>query len=323
MKGKSRYTWIGDLSKEVLDDLAASAPNLQLLNIALFDDTSFNISDLKELKDLLGLKILEGPELTQINLDGIQEFDQLTSLEININSGSIDEIDLTPLANHPELTVVTIACPAKRLKGLEAFNSIPNLQSIGFYSLDVPEIDLTALSSCRNLESIYMGDLGQENPTGPYRISLPKNSSLKIVELSECYSEELQVELDFSFLQGLDSLDSLALVNCNLTTFNFKQIVSLKRIGKIDLTNNKITHLDLTPIIDKPMFTERALGEPSFSIDEDVVIKIAKSREKEVIHFINLPDRIIDDHEGSFAIEYEFGHKWLKNIIDSHDVEWI
>ena len=71
------------------------------------------------------------------------------------------------------------------------------------------------------------------------------------------------------------------------------------------------------------MFTERALGEPSFSIDEEVVIQIAKSKEKEVIALIGKPDEIVEDHKGSFAIEYEFGHKWLKNVIDSHDVEWI
>ena len=323
MKGKSRYTLVSDLKREVLEDLVAATPNVQLLNIALFDDTTFNISDLSELKDLLGLKLLEGPELTSISLEGIQEFNQLTGLEINVNSAGIDEIDLTPLLNHPELAVITISCPAKNLKGLDAFNTIPNLQSIGLYSLDIHEIDLTSLTSCKKLESIYMGDLGQENPTVPYKISLPKNSSLKIVEISECYSEELRVELDFSFLEGLESLDSLALVNCNLTNFDFNQISSLKRIGKIDLTNNKITHLDVTPIIAKPMFTERALGEPSFSIDEEVVIQIAKSKEKEVIALIGKPDEIVEDHKGSFAIEYEFGHKWLKNVIDSHDVEWI
>jgi len=323
MKGKSRYTWIGNLTQEVLEDLTAAAPNVQLLNIALFDDTSFNISDLKELKDLIVLKILEGSELTKINLDGIRDFDQLTTLEINVNSGNIEEIDLTPLSNHPELAVVTIACPAKTLKGLDALNTIPKLQSIGFYSLDIPGIDLTSLTSCKNLESIYMGDLGQENPTEPYRILLPKNPSLKIIELSECYSEELKVEIDFSLLEGLDSLDSIALVNCNLTSFDFNQIASLKRIGKMDLTNNRITHLDLTPIIEKPMFTERALGESSFSIDEDVVIQIAKRKEKEVVASIGKPDKVEEDHNGSFAIEYEFGHKWLKNVIDSHDVEWI
>ena len=323
MKGKSRYTLVSDLKREVLEDLVAATPNVQLLNIALFDDTTFNISDLSELKDLLGLKLLEGPELTSISLEGIQEFNQLTGLEINVNSAGIDEIDLTPLSNHPELAAITISCPVKQLKGLEALNTIPNLQSIGLYSLDIPEIDLTSLSSCKNLESIYMGDLGQENPTYPYKITLPKNSSLKIIEFSECYSEELKVDIDYTFLEGLESLDSLALVNCNLISFDFNQIASLKRIGKIDLTNNKITHLDLTPIIATPMFTERALGEPPFSIDEEVIIQIAKSKEREVIAQFGKPDEIVEDHEGSFAIEYEFGHKWLKNAIDSHEVEWI
>jgi len=81
--------------------------------------------------------------------------------------------------------------------------------------------------------------------------------------------------------------------------------------------------LDVTPILTMPMFTEEALGEPPFVVDEDVVIQIAKSREQDAIDIIGCPNKIIDGYDGSFAIEYEFGHKWLKNIIDSHSIEWI
>jgi hypothetical protein len=269
------------------------------------------------------LKLLESPDLKEINLDGIHEFDQLTGIEISINSDNIKEIDITPLANHPELSSVTIGCPVKEIKGLEALKAIPNLQAVGFYSLDVSDIDLTQLSECKKLEILNMGDLGPENPSAPYRITLPKNPSLKVIEISECFSEDLQVEIDFSFLKSLESLDSFSLVNCNLTSFDFSTISSLKRIGKIDLTSNKITHLDITPIIDMPMFTEKALGEPPFVVDENVIIQIAKNREQDVIDIIGQSDRIVDDHKGSFAIEYEFGHKWLKNLLDTNKVEWI
>ena len=313
----------GSLTKEVVEDIVAAAQHVQILTIEILDDTSFDLSILKELKDLLTLKIEEGPDLTHIKLDGIQEFDLLTGLEININPESIEEIDLTPLANHPTLHAVTIAGPVKNLKGLEVLKTMPNFGSIGLYSLDVSEIDLTALSGCEKLESVYMGDIGPENPTKPYKVTLPKQVPLKILEISECFSDELELEIDFSFLEGFVSLDSLSLVNCNLTSFDLNAISSLKRIGKIDLSNNKITHLDLTPILEMPMFTENALGEPPFLIDEDVVIQIAKNNEQDAIEIIGRPDKVIEDHDGSFAVDPEFGHKWVKHVIDSHTVEWI
>lgn len=323
IKGLSRITYSGSLTKEVVEDIVAAAPHVQILNIEIFDDTSFELSILKELKDLLMLKILEGTNLNHIKLEGIQELDLLTGIEVNVNPESIEEIDLTPLANHPSLHSVTIAGPVKNLKGLEALNTMPKFESIGLYSLNVSELDLTALSGCKNLESIYMGDIGPENPTKPYKVTLPNHIPLKVLEISECYSDDLKLDIDFSFLEGLDSLDSLCLANCNLTSFDFRATSSLKRIGKVDLSNNKITHLDITPILEIPMLTEKALGEPIFVVDEDVVIQIAKSKEQEAIEIIGRPDKVIEDHRGSFAVDPEFGHKWVKHIIDSHKVEWI
>lgn len=323
IKGLSRFTYSGTLTKEVVEDIVAAAPHVQILNIEVFDNTSFELSILKELKYLLMLKILEGPDLTHIKLEGIQDLDLLTSFEITVNPESIEEIDLTPLANHPNLHSVIIAGPVKNLKGLEVLNTIPNFGSIGLYSLGVLELDLTALSGCKNLESVYMGDIGPENPTKPYKVTLPKQVPLKVLEISECYSDDLKLEIDFSFLEGLDSLDSLCLANCNLTSFDFSAISSLKRIGRIDLSNNKITHLDITPISEISMFTEKALGESPFVIDEEVIIQIAKNKERELQEINSRPDRVIEDHDGHFAIEYEFGHQWIRKLFANHTVEWI
>lgn len=324
IRGLSRITIADPLTTEVIEDIVAAAPEVQMLYIDVLEDTSVDLALLKELKDLLILEIREGPNLRQINLEGIQELNLLTRIEINVNpEGDVEEIDLIPLANHPDLSVVTIACPVKNLKGLEALKTIPNFQSLGFYSLDVSELDLSALTGCKQLESIYLGDLGPENPTKPYKITLPKHVPLKILEISECFSDDLELEIDFSFLEGVVSLDSLSLVNCNLTSFDFSVLSSLKRIGRLDLSNNKITHLDITPILEIPTFTEKALNEPSFVIDSEVIIQIAKNKENAVKKIISRPDRVVEDHDGSFAIEYEFGHQWIRKLVDTHSIDWI
>ncbi|MHA2200446.1 MAG: hypothetical protein ACXABN_11235 [Candidatus Thorarchaeota archaeon] len=324
IKGLVRITLTGNLDKELVEDIVAVAPQVQILNLDILENTSVDIALLKELKDLQILKIREGSSLKHIKLDGVQELDLLTAIEININpEESIEQIDLGPLSKNQELYAVTVAGPFKELNGLEALKMIPNMGSIGLYSLDVSELDLSPLSGCEKLESIYLGDLGPENPTKPYVLTLPRNIPLKILEVSECYSEELELEFDFSFIQDIKSLDSLKLKNCNLSYFDFNSISSLERLGSINLSENKITHLDITPMIGIPTFTKKALGNSPFVIDHNVVIKIEKKKQDEVSKLLEMPDVVVEDHDGSFAIEYEFGHQWLKTLLEKHTVEWI
>ena len=322
-KGLFRITIADSIDKELVEDIVAAAPEIQMLYIDVLEDISIDIALLKELKDLLSLEIREGPNLQNIKLDGIQELGLLHRIEINVNpERSIEEIDLTPLANHPELKVVTIACPTKKMKGLTALKTISNLESIGLYSLDVPELDLSTLTGCRKLESIYLGDIGPERPIKPYRLILPRNIQLKILEVSGCYSENLVLEIDFAFVRDIESIDSLVLKNCNLTSFDFRVVSSLKRIGRIDLSENKITHLNITSILETPTYTENALGEPPFVIDSEVIIQIEKKRERDIPKVLAQPDAIIEDHKGCYAIACEFGHQWLKKLLDTHTIEW-
>jgi hypothetical protein len=189
--------------------------------------------------------------------------------------------------------------------------------------LDVEELDLSSLSGCKKLESLYIGDLGPENPTRPYELTMPRNVPLKLVEITDCFSKDLELNVDFSFIEGIEALDSLKFRNCNLSSFDFSTIASLDRIGSIDLSENRIDHLDITPVLEKPTFTEKALGEFPFVIDPGVTIQIEKKKESEVPQILKLEDRVIEDHDGHFAIEYEFGHQWLKILLETHPVEWI
>jgi hypothetical protein len=168
-----------------------------------------------------------------------------------------------------------------------------------------------------------MGDMGPETPTQPYRITLPRDIPLKVLEMKGCYSDDLVLEIDFSLIHDLIAIDQLALTGCNLHSFDFDVLKPLARIGSIDFSENMISHLDITPILEKPTFTERALGRPPFVLDTDVIIQIDKKMESELPKILKQPDRIIDDHDGEFAIEYEFGHQWVQKLLDTHSVEWI
>ncbi len=324
MKGLHRITIADSYNLELVEDIVAAAPEVQVLTIEITEGKSFDLSLLRELEDLLLLKITEGPYLKKITLDGIQEFEHLTGIEINVNPESpIEDIDLTPLASHPELYSVTIACPLKKLSGLEILKSLPKLGSIGLYSLDNSELDLSVLSGCKTLTSIYLGDLGPENPTKPYLVTLPKDIPLKVFQINGCYSSEIDLNIDFSIFQNLEAIDRLELTDCQLKSFDLNVLSPLSRIGSINLSKNNIGHLDISGILEKPMFTEQALGEPPFLLDSNVILEIPKKMKDEIPNILGIPDREFEEHDGEFAIDPEFGHQWLKKLLDDHPVEWI
>ncbi|MGY5853777.1 MAG: hypothetical protein RTU92_09445, partial [Candidatus Thorarchaeota archaeon] len=85
IKGLVRFTITDSFDKELVEDIVAAAPEAQVLTIDILEGAIFDISLLSDLKDLLLLKITEGPFLQQIKLEGIQEFEFLTGIEINVN----------------------------------------------------------------------------------------------------------------------------------------------------------------------------------------------------------------------------------------------
>ena len=312
------------LNQELVEDILASAPKANFLQFDVLEDKSFDTTLLMSIPDIERLKILEGNFLEEINLKGLGDMKYLLEFELNvIPQKSLDELNLTPLAGHEEIKVITVACPAQKLI-LENLNTCRNLQSIGLYTLDLEELDLSPLSGTKVLESIFIGDFGKNiDEPQTFSITLPKNIPLKLLNISEAINTKLQVEIDFSFLEGLQAMDEISLRNCNFVTFDLSNLTALERIGRIDLTNNPMTHLDITPLIEMPMYTEKALGETPFVIDESVVIQIEKSRKEDIERILELPDVILDYHDGHFAIEYEFGHQWLKTLMTEHEIQWI
>jgi hypothetical protein len=84
-KGQSSITIADSLTPELVEDIEFAAPEVQLLYIDVIEDTTFDLSLLNNLGNLIGLEIREGSNLQEISLDGVQDLELLMKIEINVN----------------------------------------------------------------------------------------------------------------------------------------------------------------------------------------------------------------------------------------------
>ncbi|MHA2424661.1 MAG: hypothetical protein ACXAEF_07720 [Candidatus Thorarchaeota archaeon] len=323
-KDKIALTIADPLDDELLEDLLIAAPEIADLQFDVLEDDIFDTRLLSGLDDIFRLKILEGPNLKEINLSGLADLKYLQFFELNVSPDeSLAEIDMTSLAGHEEIKVITIACPTRVLK-LEGLNRCPQLTGMGFYTLDFETLDLSPLSETKELESIFICDFGREID-GPQKFEIipPKNVPLKLLNIQDAVNEKLELVIDWSFLDSREAMDEITIKNCSINTFDLTNLTALERLGNLDLTDNSIEQLNITPIITMPMFTEKALGRVPMALDDSVTLQIDKTREQDIEKILELPDVILDYHDGHYAIEYEFGHQWLRKLMQEHKVEWI
>lgn len=179
MKDLHRIVIADRLDDDLSEDILASAPEVQVLTLHLLDTEYVDLTLLSKLDALLTLCLDEGEEVTCIDLTGVERLKELVSFELNLAPlKPLKSLSLSPLRSHPEIRVVTIACPVKEIYDLDALATIPNLESVGFYALGQSQIDLTPLSNpvSKHLESIFLGDLGRVGCNDsfiPYRSAGP------------------------------------------------------------------------------------------------------------------------------------------------------
>ncbi|MBD3407351.1 MAG: hypothetical protein GF411_14635 [Candidatus Lokiarchaeota archaeon] len=322
-KDKSEISIAHGLNQELVEDILAVNPDIQILQFELLTDTKFETELLSHFKSLIQIGVWGGTSLKEVDLKGLSDVKSLVKFVLSIQpTNGIDKVDISPLGNLDNLEIVNILCPLRKLIGLEKLGNCPNLYALQLASLDVDNLDLSRLSGS-GIKSLHINDLGKQYPTQPYIIKMPRNIPLSEFVVSQCYSPELKVEIDFSWIEDVEAIDNLTLSQCNLSSFDLNVLSPLRRIGSIDLTENEFTHLDITPILDKPMFTEKTFTESVFKVDENVMIQIDKTKQDEIDSLIAKEDTMIEEHQGYLTVLPEFGHHWLEDLIEKHDVEWI
>ncbi|MFW9920331.1 MAG: hypothetical protein ACFFED_12080, partial [Candidatus Thorarchaeota archaeon] len=211
----------------------------------------------------------------------------------------------------------------KKLK-LDGLGACPKLEAFSISSFVSGVLDLSQLSGASMLRSIFIGDLGREvEEKQKIRIVLPKNTHLRSLQISNPVNSFVTPDVDFSFCQSTKVMDDISLTGCNLRDFDLEPLTALERIGRIDLRQNSISRLNLTPLLEMPMLSMNNLGSQPFQIDNTVVLQIDSSRKKEIEGILEIPDYTNEDHFGDYPIEYVFGHQWLGSLLSKHSIEWI
>ena len=125
------------------------------------------------------------------------------------------------------------------------------------------------------------------------------------------------MEIDFSILNGLHFLDMLFMRNLNLEILDLSFLSNVDLLGQIDLSENKISALDVTPIMEKRMNMEYGL-----ILDEGTKILIKGKSEEEVQEILEKPDQTERILYMGREVESIFSYGWLRKITEEHDIEW-
>ncbi len=167
---------------------------------------------------------LSNNRLGTLNLSPLKSCKELTLLVLSGNL--LSRLDLTPLSECANLEFLYLS--NNRLTGLDLapLRSCLNLQVLNLSDNQLSALDLTPLSSCQNLESL----------------SLSKNRLTVLVLAPLMNSPNLELQLDGNQLTQLD-------------------LTPLVMIKGIDLRENPLRTLDVTPLFSMPLFSLLAIDD--------------------------------------------------------------
>ncbi len=305
-------------NQELIEDIVASAPSLSSIVITILEGHVFDLKGISALENLQVVQIVEGPQLQEIRLTDIGNLKHLQELYIDIcEDAQIEEIDLTVLAGNESIEKIRINCSVSMLR-LNGLSSCSNLDTVQISGMTGSPIDLSALSGCPKLSSIEIMYFGRDawEDIGVFEIHLPQDIPLACLSIAG-FLEEQEPDIDFTVLKMQSHIEMLSLLNIGLTTFDLSLLEHAERIGQIDLFENELTEVDITPILEKPM----CIYVIAFGIDSDVKVIIRSTREK-VEELIRRPDEKVITQTKHGPSENMFGYSWLQYVLDNHIVEW-
>ena len=216
-----------------------------------------------------------------------QPFEYLLNKEftsINIIKQDLRSIDLSPLANCPNLGNLSLARNKLERVDLSPLANCHKLKELNLRHNSIKSIDLSPLENKKEFSSLILFS--------------NKLTSVDLTPLQFCDKlEYLSVvkneltSLDLTPLQFCDKLENLSIAKNKLTSLDLTPISSLTNLRMLSLQKNEFTELDFTPVqhiipkltmfnVDKSIDTQGLVIEKADGTTEKVVEPLMTEKEK-------------------------------------------
>ncbi len=242
------------------------------------------------------------------------------------------ETDMEGFAErHPEATEIILTA------GLADVNLskivTPSLKKLRLSCPNVTGIDLSPLSICGNLTTLFIGGGLEMNRVD---LSGMNYDSLTTIRIVRCKA----TDIDLSPLGDATVLREIIIVDSPLRSIDFTPLRNCHLLSEIDLTDNQLQSVDLAPLSSlKNLSSLRLSGNKFRHIDlgplsggpiKEIELKSRVLREIDISPLLSCNELILFDHSAnrlrasseSRGENIPLGLRGVLTISDSHEFRW-
>ncbi|MFW9801452.1 MAG: leucine-rich repeat domain-containing protein [Candidatus Thorarchaeota archaeon] len=209
---------------------------------------------------------LEGKGITEIDLDQIREFKNIT--RINLEANHLEELDLSILEEYPNIECLRLGESKLSKLDLTPLSHCKSIAILDLANNGIQDLDLSPLAMCSSLEILIISGNTLQRNIGLTPLVKCQNLTQLFASncggLGESFTPSLfkdheyltQLNLSGNELSGFDAralgpkpnLEALRLASNAFTSFDFIPLRSFERLKVIDLANNPLSKVDLSPL---------------------------------------------------------------------------
>ena len=154
--------------------------------------------------------------LTYIDLSPLEQHPEITLFDLSLNR--LKSIDLTPLEACENLSILNLTSNELEQINLQFILNTPKLKYLDLSNNRLTEIDLESLSVCRNLDTLDLGGNFFGN-------------------------------IDLRALESCTQMECLTIDGTNLQSLDLSPLESCEKLEHLILNDNRIRALDITPLM--------------------------------------------------------------------------
>jgi len=206
--------------------------DLKILNLERTAITDEGLRELAEMRQLQGL-VLNGTDVTDA---GIAHLSNLTGLDsLRLNDTGITDAAIESLRDSKTITELQLENTQVTDKSTDVLTQYSELAYLNLNGTGITSETLLALATMEKLQYVFFTDT-DTSPAAQARWS--KHPTLNL-------SDAKNTDEQLVFAEGTTTLDSVSLVNSDLTDAGIKSLATLPKLRRLSLEGTKVTDAGL------------------------------------------------------------------------------